>query len=155
MKSYTLSDSRIRDLRSELENRFGTDPLPDDALLRFVEYEDGVITIDGEARLYYDEDKLYPLIPLLLEDNFLKQIVVDMGAVEPVVSGADVMAPGVTDADKDIQESDVVSVVDEDNGKPIGVAVATTSGEDIVSSTNGVAAQSQHYVGDTIWDTFF
>ena len=155
MKSYTLSDSRIRDLRSKLQSTLGVDPLPDDAMIRFVEYGDGVITVDGDARMFYDDETVYPLLPFLLENNFLDAITIDMGAVPPISSGADVMTPGIVDAASGISKGSTVSVVDEDNNKPIAVATSRMDAEDLRSSNSGVGATNQHYVGDTLWDEFF
>lgn len=155
MKSYTLSDSRIRDLREQLRQIYGVDPLPDDAMIRFVEYEDGVITVDGDARLYYDEDTVYPLLPFLLDNNFLKTITIDMGAVPPISSGADVMTPGVTDAAPSISDGSIVSVIDEDNRKPIAVATSKLTSEELESANSGIGAVTKHYVGDALWNEFF
>jgi PUA domain protein len=130
------------------------DPLPDDAMIRFVEYGDGVITVDGDAKLFYDDDTVYPLLPFLLENNFLDAITIDMGAVPPISSGADVMTPGIVDAASGISNESIVSVVDEDNEKPIAVAVSCMSAEELLSSNSGVGATTKHYVGDTLWDEF-
>ena len=43
-----------------------------------------------------------------------------MGAVGFITKGADVMAPGITDADPMIQKDDLVWICDEKHRKPIG-----------------------------------
>jgi PUA domain protein len=131
------------------------DPLPDDAMIRFVEYGDGVITVDGDAKLFYDDETVYPLLPFLLENNFLDAVTIDMGAVPAISSGADVMTPGVVDAAPGISKGSIVSVVDEDNNKPIAVATSLMDAENLRSNNSGVGATNQHYVGDTLWDEFF
>ena len=81
-----------------------------------------------------------------------KYVVIDMGAVKFVTNGADVMNPGIIDADKDIQPEDIVWVCDEKNKKPLAVGVAIISGEDMIKKEKGKAISVFHYVGDTLWN---
>lgn len=154
MKSQTLSNSRIRELRSQFNELYGVDPLPDDAMIRRIEYADGVITIDGDAKYAFDDDNIYPLISALIDTVFIPAVTVDMGAVKPVVSGADIMCPGVIRADDMIESGDIVAVVDEDNAKPIAVSRVTKDATDLVEDNSGVGGTSLHYVGDDLWDEF-
>lgn len=155
MQSQTLSDRRIDEIRGLLRSSYGVDPLPEDALIRRVEYGDGVLTVDGEPAYFYDDDDVIPLLSTLLTDTvFLPVVTIDMGAVPPISSGADLMCPGVVDADEDVRTGDIVAAVDEDNEKPIAVARTTVSGEDLVEKMNDVGAVSLHHVGDELWDEF-
>ena len=58
-----------------------------------------------------------------------RAVTVDMGAVPYVTNGADVMGPGITAADPDIVEGDMVWIRDARNGAPLAVGVALRSGE--------------------------
>lgn len=78
-------------------------------------------------------------------------VTVDMGAVEFVYNGADVMAPGVVDADSSIAEGDIIWVRDEKNHQPLAVGVALMSGSEMIAQRKGKAARTLHYVGDGIW----
>lgn len=78
-------------------------------------------------------------------------VTVDMGAVKFVYNGADVMAPGVVDADPSIAEGDLIWVRDEKNLQPLAVGVALMSGNEMVIQKKGKAARSLHHVGDSIW----
>ena len=69
-----------------------------------------------------------------------------------MVNGADVMAPGIVDADEDIKEGDVVFVVDENHKKPICVGIALMDGKSMKESDKGRAIKNLHYVGDKIWN---
>mgnify|MGYP003931236181 FL=1 len=46
-------------------------------------------------------------------------VTVDMGAVKFLANGADVMSPGIIDADPEIEKDDLVWVRDEKNGRPL------------------------------------
>lgn len=76
---------------------------------------------------------------------------VDMGAVKFVYNGADVMAPGIIDADPLITEGELAWVRDERNLQPLAVGVALMSGKDMVAQDKGKALKSIHHVGDAIW----
>lgn len=78
-------------------------------------------------------------------------VTVDMGAVEFVYNGADVMAPGVVDADASIEEGNLVWVRDERNLRPLAIGVALMNGNEMVTEGSGKALKSIHHVGDAIW----
>lgn len=81
-----------------------------------------------------------------------KWITVDMGAVKYLANGADVMAPGIVDADPEIEEGEFVWVRDERNLRPLCVGKALISGSGMVSADSGKAVKTIHYVGDPIWN---
>jgi len=78
-------------------------------------------------------------------------VVVDMGAVGFVVNGADIMAPGIVDADTTICEGDFVWICDEKNRKPLAVGLALMGGEQMITSKSDKAIRNIHYVGDVLW----
>ena len=81
-----------------------------------------------------------------------KFVVVDMGAVQFVTNGADVMAPGIVDADKNINENDQVWICEERHHKPLAVGIALMNGEEMKKNKQGKAVRIIHYVGDTLWN---
>jgi PUA domain protein len=77
-------------------------------------------------------------------------VIVDSGAVSFIVNGADVMAPGIVDADPEIAPGDPVVVAEERHRKPLAVGVALLPGSEMRGS--GKAVKSVHHVGDELWD---
>ena len=75
-----------------------------------------------------------------------------MGAVRFMANGADVMSPGIVDADPDLVEGDVVVVVDETHRKPLAVGISLISGSEMVENDKGKAVKTIHFIGDPIWD---
>ncbi len=80
-----------------------------------------------------------------------RYVTVDMGAVPYVNSGADVMAPGIVDADPGIVPRDFVWIRDERNLRPLAIGEALLSGVDMVARDQGKAVRSIHHVGDELW----
>ena len=78
-------------------------------------------------------------------------VTVDMGAVRFVANGADVMGPGVVDADASISEGDFVWVRDERNRRPLAIGRALVTGEAMRSKPKGKVVSSVHFVGDKLW----
>jgi PUA-domain protein len=79
-------------------------------------------------------------------------VTVDMGAVRFIRNGADVMSPGIVDADESIVPGDFVVVIDERHKKPLGIGTALVTGIDMTHKTKGKAVRIVHHVGDKIWD---
>jgi PUA-domain protein len=78
-------------------------------------------------------------------------VTVDMGAVRFIRNGADVMSPGVVDADDSIRQDDLVVVIDERHKRPLGIGIALITGVEMIQARKGKAVQIVHYVGDKIW----
>jgi len=78
-------------------------------------------------------------------------VTVDMGAVQFIRNGADVMSPGIVDADESITPGDFVVIIDERHNKPLGVGTALITGVDMIHDTKGKAVRIVHHVGDKIW----
>lgn len=124
--------------------------------------EDPVEVADGPDRRYlvlkndivgfYEGD-----VPFLTPRGLLKWaatkhfVTVDMGAVRFVTNGADVMGPGVVDADPAIVPGDLVWVRDERNKKPLGVGQALADAATLKAKTKGKQVRALYYVGDKAW----
>lgn len=111
-----------------------------------------IYLVNNRPVLVRAQGRLIPAINTLLEHNFLKKIVVDMGAVQFVTGGADVFRPGCRVIDESIQKDEVVSIVDERHEKPLAVGLALMSGKDMKALEKGAVVKVVHWVGDRIWD---
>ena len=112
-----------------------------------------IILVDGSPLIMMIDDTPFPTIKGALKlEITVKYVVVDMGAVKFVAKGADVMNPGITDADSSIHEGDLVIIVDETHRKPLAVGKALISGEEMVKRNEGKAVKAIHYIGDKLWN---
>jgi PUA-domain protein len=80
-----------------------------------------------------------------------KYVEVDMGAIKFVINGADIMGPGIVDADPSIASGDMVWVRDEKNKRPLAVGEALVAGSEMKVKRPGKAVKSILYVGDKLW----
>ncbi len=109
------------------------------------------IFVDGEPLLFKIEGKIFPTVKGALKLNpSRRRVMVDPGAVKFIINGADVMAPGIVDADPAIREGDLVIVVEQAHGKALAIGRALMPGKDMMGG-KGKAVKSIHFVGDEIW----
>lgn len=79
-----------------------------------------------------------------------RTVTVDAGAVSFVSDGANVMRPGIVDADPDIDPGALVVVVEETHGKALAIGQAETDGDDMLGD-EGMVVRSLHHVGDDLY----
>jgi PUA domain protein len=116
--------------------------------------EDGrqVVIVNGQRALFYHEGKPYPTLRLLLTRDILPKIVVDMGAIKFVTSGADVMRPGIRVIPPDLAAGAPVVIVDEKHGKPLAVGLMMVDSAAMAAATSGKVIKNIHFVGDALWN---
>ncbi|MDK2372732.1 MAG: RNA-binding protein [Candidatus Korarchaeota archaeon] len=114
------------------------------------------------AKVYYYEGEPV-LVELPTEDNDLvpfltavekfglnlPRVVVDLGAVKPIASGAHVMGPGIKEVMGNFDEGDLVVVVDERLGATIAIGRALRPPDQI--KERGRSVKNLHHAGDAIW----
>lgn len=152
---------RIRDKDAEsylrhLQEAFGMEPF--DGPLEEGTADLGPVLLAGgrvvAARVAGPEDdRFWPTVHgMLMRAPSRAWVTVDMGAVPHVTNGADVMAPGIVDADPAVAEGDPVWVRDERNQRPLAVGRALTDGPAMVEATSGKAVATLHHVGDELFE---
>jgi len=148
-----LNKSGVEELNTKIQAQFG--------VADFFDKKDSLAQTESEGVSFYIKDKqpvffivgekLVPALKLLLQRQFLKIIVVDMGAIPFVTKGADVMRPGIVEIDSSIVSGEFVCVVDKNHHKPLSVSQALFSGTEIKAMQKGKVLKNLHYVGDVMW----
>ena len=155
-RRYFLSKKDIKKIKNELKEFFGDvdEIIPKKGNVEIAIADDfEIILVDKEPIAFKKDDRVIPTLKLLLKKLPDKNlVVVDMGAIKFLIKGADVMAPGIVDADENINEGDVVFVVDENHKKPICIGIALMSGKEMKEEDKGKAVENIHYVGDKLWN---
>ncbi|AHG02760.1 RNA-binding protein [Halobacterium sp. DL1] len=111
-----------------------------------------VVLVDGEPLVWYPEGE--PFVTVRGANATTPRtgvVTVDAGAISFVSDGADVMRPGITEADDDIEEGDLVVIQEESHGKALAIGRALTSGDEMVGSS-GKVVESLHHVGDELYE---
>ncbi|HET8686119.1 MAG TPA: RNA-binding protein [Methanosarcina sp.] len=142
----------------DLVSTFGEEMsgLEDKTLEKITLEEYSLILVDGKPLLFEIEGHLFPTVRGALEMGLQKRVVtVDKGAIRFVSNGADIMAPGVVEADPEIKEGDFVIIVEETHRKPLAIGKALMEGSEMVEATSGKAIKSITHVGDKLWNTEF
>ena len=107
---------------------------------------------ENEAIALFVDEAIVPTVRGLLAYPATKRAVtVDMGAVRFIYNGADVMAPGIVEADPAVRVGDVVWVRDEKNRRPLAVGRAIMDGPTMAREEKGKAIETIHHVGDDLW----
>jgi PUA domain protein len=143
-----MRNKGVKQLIKELNERFDLDFSKKDKF----EIDDNIILVNNQSLFFYYDNKLLPTLKLLLENNVLKTITVDMGAVKFVTKGADIMRPGITKVDDNIEKNEFVAIVDETHLKPLAIGLTLFSGKEILNLSSGNVIKNIHYVGDSIWN---
>ena len=152
-KRKRLREKELKALTEALSNSTGVEVLaPKDA----VDIAEG-----PECELVFVNNAIEGIIvegqPFLTVRGMLRHkptrryVTVDMGAVPYVTNGADVMAPGIVEADPEVKEGDLVWIRDVTHKRPLAMGRALMSAEAMAAKTSGKAIKNLHYVGDKIW----
>jgi PUA-domain protein len=150
---HRLKEREVKELKSDLQKMFQCDFFDVKASVDVGTLEEfTVLLVNDSIDFLMNENKwVFTLHGVNKYQLKNKWVVVDMGAIVFITKGADVMAPGITDADTGIQKDDLVWICDEKYRKPLAVGVALMSGEDMKINSTGKAIKTVHYVGDRLW----
>jgi len=153
---HRFKSKDIKKIVDQLKNQYSCDLFNDKSNVEVGDFEQyRVLLIDDTAMFMEHSDKwIFTLHGINHFKPREKFVTVDMGAVKYVTNGADVMSPGIVDADKKIQKGESVWIRDEKHKKALAVGIALVSGEDMIINNSGKAINIVHYVGDMLWDFF-
>ena len=153
---HHLRSDAINGIQDGIERRLGVSVEADS--FEKVELTDGdwnVVLVDGDPLvLYVDDEEEEPFLTVRGANEFppTKRIVtVDAGAIQFVSDGADVMRPGIVEADEDIAKGDLVVINEEGHGKHLAIGRALTDGADMLGD-EGRVVESIHHVGDDLYE---
>jgi PUA domain protein len=149
---HHLRSDEVTDLVDAVRDHLGV-VLDADAfeLVEFTDEAFDVILLDGRPLAFRVDDQ--PFLTVRGANEFPPErgtVTVDAGAVQFVSGGADVMRPGIVDADTAIEEGDPVVVVEETHGKALAIGKALVDGDDMTGDA-GRVVDSIHHVGDDLY----
>ncbi|MBU3902438.1 MAG: RNA-binding protein, partial [Candidatus Thermoplasmatota archaeon] len=131
-KKHRLRKKDVEKLSKMLNDTFGKEIFTGDEIMDQADAEGNtVLSINNEVLGLIINDKPFLTLKGLLKYKPEKKYVtVDKGAVKFVCNGADIMVPGVVDADSSVKKNDLVWIRDEKHKKPLAVGVALMNAEE-------------------------
>ena len=151
-KRYHLKKKKIKTVNEQLSD-YST-LIPSGATVEIIKSDlPDIVLVNGEPLIMFVDGEAFPTLKGALKaDIKTKHVVVDMGAVKFMAKGADVMSPGITEADPKVKEGDLVIIVDENHHKPLAIGRSLISGPEMVENKEGKAIKTIHFIGDEIWN---
>ena len=149
-KRKRMRSKEVKALAKELEETMGVPVFSEEDGVDMAESSDfDLIFVKSDILgLVYEGKPFLTIRGILKYRPDRRAVTVDMGAVPYVTNGADVMGPGITAADPEIAEGDLVWIRDARNGAPLAIGVSMRSGEELSSKAGGKAIKTIHYVGE-------
>lgn len=149
---HHLRSDEIDELRSTIESTFGATVTADSfEAVTFAESPLEVILMDGSPAILRREDGPVLTVRGANETKPTKRIVtVDEGAVSFISDGADIMRPGIVEADEEIEPGDPVLITEETHGKFLAVGEARVAGSEMLGDA-GKVIDTFHHVGDDLY----
>jgi PUA-domain protein len=120
--------------------------------VEFADTDRDLVLVDGEPFVcYFDGEPFLTVRGANAHPPEQHVVTVDAGAISFVSDGADVMRPGITEADSDIDSGDLVAIAEETHGKILAVGRAMTEGTEMTGES-GKVVESLHHVGDELYE---
>ncbi|DAZ99080.1 TPA: hypothetical protein N0F65_008385, partial [Lagenidium giganteum] len=116
-----------------------------------------VVLHEGEPLFFNHRDGPFmPTLKVLHKvPHIMKTVRADKGAIPFVMSGANVMCPGLTSKGGDIPEEldagTPVAIMAEGKELAMAIGVLTMSTKDIREKNKGIGIEMMHYIGDDLW----
>lgn len=154
--------TKLLDSYPHLEN-FMDVIVPKKDSFRLVKCHDHIeIMVNNAGELLFfrqRENQWMPTLRLLHKyPFFLPQQQVDRGAIKFVLSGANIMCPGLTSKGAcmtEVPSGTVVAIMAEGKQHAIAIGITSLSTEDIAKVNKGVGVENIHYLNDGLWQMKF
>ncbi|MCX6774355.1 MAG: RNA-binding protein [Candidatus Micrarchaeota archaeon] len=106
-----------------------------------------VVLCDSRALFFLHNGKWTKTLALA---DSLPSAFVDKGAIKFVVSGADVMRPGILKFES-FSKDDIIAVREAEHNTPLCIGIALLSSDEMQKMEKGKAIKNIHHTGDEIW----
>lgn len=126
-------------------------------LVKCHEHIEILANASGEPVFFRQRDGPYmPTLRLLHKYPFILPIMqVDKGAIRFVLSGANIMCPGLTSPGANMTKVDgdkVVCIMAEGKQNALAIGYTKMSTEEILSKNKGIGVDNIHYLNDGLWN---
>ncbi|CAG8467536.1 22371_t:CDS:2 [Racocetra persica] len=116
---------------------------------------------DQQTILFFQhfDGPYYPTLRLLHKyPDAFPRLQVDRGAIKFILSGANIMCPGLTSKgarmDEDLPTDTIVGVFAEGKEHALAIGLTKMSTEDIKKINKNIGVENVHYLNDPLWKSF-
>ncbi|GBC06922.1 hypothetical protein RclHR1_07140009 [Rhizophagus clarus] len=116
-----------------------------------------LLTVNNEIMFFQHFDgPYYPTLRLLHKyPHAFPRVQVDKGAIKKILSGANIMCPGLTSRgarlDEDLPANTIVGVFAEGKEHALAIGLTKMSTEDIKNINKDIGVENVHYLNDPLW----
>eukprot|EP00128_Syssomonas_multiformis_P016871 Colp12_sorted_trinity150504_noHs@18512 len=115
-----------------------------------------LITVNKDILFFQErEGPYYPTLRLLHKyPNILPHQQVDKGAIRFILSGANIMCPGLTSPGAKLEpaaENTIVAVMAEGKQHAVAIGLMKMSSEEILKTNKGIGIDTIHFLNDGLW----
>ncbi|XP_001363335.1 malignant T-cell-amplified sequence 1 [Monodelphis domestica] len=159
-----LKNSVIKGIKNQLTSLFPeikpwlNQIIPKKDLIKIVRCHEHIeiLTVNGELLFFRQrEGPFLPTLRLLHKYPFiLPHQQVDKGAIKYVLSGANIMCPGLTSPGAKLSPAEadtIVAVMAEGKQHALSVGIMKMSSEEIKKVNKGIGIENVHYLNDGLW----
>mmetsp|Transcript_11589 Transcript_11589/g.15772 ORF Transcript_11589/g.15772 Transcript_11589/m.15772 type:complete len:185 (+) Transcript_11589:197-751(+) len=117
----------------------------------------GMVVIENEPLFFSDRDgRYYPTLRLLHKyPLMMPRLRVDRGAIKFVLSGANIMVPGLTSAGAtihdDVEKETPVAIYAEGKEHALAIGFTLMSTAEMRETNKGIGVETMHYLNDGLW----
>ncbi|MCC7552358.1 RNA-binding protein [Candidatus Micrarchaeota archaeon] len=161
MKKQFLRGSEIKKIAQNMQDKYSVELLGKKDKVEVVETEDSCVLLKNDSSLLFKhkiidgetKEEWFPTLKTVFSAEIkLNKITVDTGAIKFVLNGADIMRPGITNIESNIEKGELILIIEEVQKKPLALGIALYNSEDMKNQTQGKVIQSIHYLNDKIWN---
>ncbi|CAK7900979.1 translation machinery-associated protein 20 [[Candida] anglica] len=160
-----IKSSVQRGLKTKFVSQFELlEPVIDDIIPKksqaiLIKCEDKIqlYSIDEEVVVFQHFDDLIPTLKVVHKyPQCFPRVQVDRGAIKFVLSGANIMCPGLTSPGaalpEDLPVDTIVAVYAEGKETALAIGKLIMSTDEIKSKNKGIGIELVHYLGDGLWN---
>lgn len=135
------------------------DIIPKKSQVVLIKGEDKIqlYSVDNEVVVFSSFKDLVPHLKIIHKyPQCFPRVQVDRGAIKFVLSGANVMCPGLTSAgaklpEENIEKDSLVAIYAEGKENALAIGRLIMSTDDIRAKNKGIGIELLHYLGDGLW----
>ena len=157
LKRKVLSKKEIKELIKKLPSMLESLINKKDIVEVIKIKKDNIFLVNHKPYFIETNNRIIPHLQLILDKKILiKEVIVDQGAIKPILNGADVMAPGIVFFNQEIEKDDLVCVCDRSKRLPLCVGYSLLSAEEFLQlkEKKGRVIKNVHHLKDIWWNLF-